>query len=247
MTESDGVDDPQLEDKLRRSLTLMAPPATSTGVLQKVHLRVSRRRRRMREVFGGALVVLVGGGTVVGLALSTGPQMSAAPPAHGLTSPGRTPPTSTTASGASASTNATGRASAGDNSGSLSARPPTPTPCPTDQLTPTMASGSFCGPAPMAGNGLGPSGTCDGRETDPPCGPGVVPGRFYAYTVPGTCSGLLDFDGKQWVSELPPPNPVPAFDVWIQLSADGSVRWIAPTGSAGLIPYTGQTLTQCRG
>jgi hypothetical protein len=57
----------------------------------------------------------------------------------------------------------------------------------------------------------------------------------------------MDFDGRQWVSEMPPPNPVPAFDVWIQLSANGSVRWIAPTGSVGLVPYRDQALPGCRG
>ena len=31
-------------------------------------------------------------------------------------------------------------------------------------------------------------------------------GQFYSYTVPGTCTGPLTFDGKQWVSELPPPK-----------------------------------------
>jgi hypothetical protein len=46
---------------------------------------------------------------------------------------------------------------------------------------------------------------------------------------------------------LPPANPVSAFDVWIQLSANGSVRWIAPTGSVGLVPYRGQALPSCRG
>ena len=110
-----------------------------------------------------------------------------------------------------------------------------------------MTSGSFCGPAPGPGDGLGPNGTCTGKETVAPCGGGVVPGQFYSYTAPGTCSGLMTFDGKLWVSELPPPNPVPAFDVWILLSANGSVRWIAPTGSVGLEPYTGQALATCRG
>ena len=77
MTEFDrGPDDSDLEDRLRSSLALVAPPASSTGVLGSVQRRVARRRRRAREVVGGLLVVLVGGGTAAGLALSASPQMS---------------------------------------------------------------------------------------------------------------------------------------------------------------------------
>ena len=109
-----------------------------------------------------------------------------------------------------------------------------------------MATGRYCGPAPTAGNGLGADGLCTGRESLPPCGAGVVPGRFYAYTVPGTCQGLVTFDGRQWVSELPPVTAVPAFYVWMSLSADGSLGFIAPTGAVGFEPYNGQTLNSCR-
>jgi len=242
VAELDRGHESEFDDGLRASLALIAPPATTNGVLDAVQQRVGRRRRRVREAMGGALVVLVGGGTAAGLALSASPQMNAVPPVQVTTvAPG------TTARAGSPSAGGQDRASAGSNFGGLSARPLTPAPCPTDQYVPTMASGSFCGPTPGAGSGLGPGGTCTGQETDAPCGPGVVSGQYYAYTVPGTCSGLLTFDGRQWVSELPPPNPVPAFDVWIQLSADGSVRWIAPTGSVGLMPYVGQSPAPCRG
>lgn len=247
MTDLESGHESEFDDTLRTSLALIAPAATSSGVLNEVHRRVSRRRRRVREAIGGALVVIVGGGTAAGLALSASPQTTAVGPAHLTTIPSTSGPTSTTAPTGAASANTQSRASAGSTFGGLSARPATPAPCPTGQKTPTTATGSFCGPTPGTGNGLGPSGTCTGKETGAPCGPGVVPGQFYAYTVPGTCSGLLTFDGKQWVSELPPPNPVPAFDVWIQLGTDGSVRWIAPSGSVGLEPYTGQALAPCRG
>jgi hypothetical protein len=222
MAELEGDSDPEFEGRLRTSLALMAPPATSDGVLEGVQRRAVRRRRRVREAMGAALVVLVGGGTVAGLTLTSSPQLATSPPVHVTTVPSSTTPT-----------------------GSPPA--PEPPPCPAVQSVPSMDTGRFCGPAPGSGSGLGPSGECTGNETAPPCGPGVVPGRFYAYTVPGTCNGLMTFDGKQWVSELPPPNPVPDFDVWLQLGTDGSVRWIAPIGSVGLQPYVGQTMAPCRG
>jgi len=246
MTEFDrGPDDSDLEDRLRSSLALVAPPASSTGVLGSVQRRVARRRRRAREVVGGLLVVLVGGGTAAGLALSASPQMSAVPPTQVTRLPSATVPSPSPSSGSPSSTSSA--SASGASQGDFNARPATPPPCPAGQKTPSMTSGRFCGSTPGPGNGLGPGGTCTGKETDVPCGPGVKPSQFYAYTVPGNCSGLMDFDGRQWVSEMPPPNPVPAFDVWIQLSANGSVRWIAPTGSVGLVPYRDQALPGCRG
>jgi hypothetical protein len=125
--------------------------------------------------------------------------------------------------------------------------PAIPRPCPADDSVPSMATGSFCGPPPPAGNGVGTDGVCTGQETTPPCGPGIIPNRYYAYTMPGTCSGLIFFDGRQWVAELTPPTPVPDADVWMQLTAGGTHRWISPRGSVGFKPYTGQTLGTCGG
>ncbi len=82
---------------------------------------------------------------------------------------------------------------------------PVPPPCPADQSQPAM-NGRFCGPNPTRGTGLGPSGECTGRETTPPCGPGMIAGRYYAYTLPGRCDGSLILDGRRWRSELPPPD-----------------------------------------
>ena len=64
--------------------------------------------------------------------------------------------------------------------------------------------------------------------------------------LPGTCSGLVTFDGKQWVSELPPPSPTADFFVWMRLDPTGSAGWISPSGAVGLAPYAGQTLSGCR-
>jgi hypothetical protein len=242
MAEFGADPESELERRLRTSLELMAPPATSDGVLGGVQHRVARRRRRVREAIGAALVVLVGGGTVAGLALSSSPQLATSPSAHVTTAPSSTTPTHSPSAGADGNPSSAGT----DNQG-LGQPPPEAPPCPAGQSVPSMDTGRFCGPAPGPGTGLGPSGECTGDETAPPCGPGVVPGRFYAYTVPGTCNGLMSFDGKQWVSELPPPNPVPDFDVWIQLGTNGLVGWIAPIGAVGLQPYTDQTLAPCRG
>jgi hypothetical protein len=242
MAELDHGHEPGLDERIRRSLAVIAPPATSGGVLQEVRRRVSRRRRRVREGVGAVLVVLVGGGAAVGLALTGSPPMTAAPPAHVTTVPRTTAPTRSPSTGSDGNFSSAGTADQG-----LSRPAPEAPPCPAVEGVPSMEAGRFCGPSPGPGSGLGPGGTCTGTETAPPCGAGVVPGRFYAYTVLGTCSGLLLFDARQWVSELPPPNPVPAFDVWIQLGAGGTVRWIAPTGSVGLVPYTGQPLAACRG
>ena len=242
MAEFEGDPDTEFEGRLRTSLATMAPPATSDGVLEGVQRRVVRRRRRGREAIGAALVVLVSGGAVAGLALTASPQFATSPPAHVTTVPGSTTPSRSQSSGSDGNFSSAGTPAQG-----LGRPPSEAPPCPAVQSVPSMDTGRFCGPAPGPGSGLGPSGVCAGTETVPPCGQGVIPGHFYAYTMPGTCSGLATFDGRQWVSELPPPTPAPAFEVWIQLSADGSVRWIAPTGSVGLRPYGGQGLTACRG
>ena len=63
--------------------------------------------------------------------------------------------------------------------------------------------------------------------------------------MPGACSGLITFNGKQWVSELPPPTPVPEFYVWIILGTNGTLGWISPNGAVGFQPYVGQALKAC--
>jgi hypothetical protein len=135
-------------------------------------------------------------------------------------------------------------ASGGVGSGAQSAPPWMPGPCPSDVTVPEWLDGRFCGPAPTEGNGDGPDGVCTGQETSLPCGPGVTVGQYYSYTLPGTCSGLIIFDGRQWVSELPPPTPEPDIDVWMAFN-DGGVGWIGPNGAVGFQPYTGQPLNQC--
>jgi hypothetical protein len=107
-------------------------------------------------------------------------------------------------------------------------------------------NGRFCGPTPTRGTGLGPSGECTGRETSPPCGPGMVAGRYYAYTLPGRCDGRLILDGRRWRSELPPPKPVPDMYVWVSVDrGDQHAGFISPKGSVSFEPDHGTPASTC--
>ncbi len=118
---------------------------------------------------------------------------------------------------------------------------PLPAPCPTNSDTPSMATGTYCGPSPSAGNGLGPRGECDGKETYPPCGTGVVVGTYYAYTQPQDCAGdPIHFDGRLWYSTLPSPTNLPAIFVWMALEPDDQLEAISPTEAIGYNPDVGQ-------
>lgn len=108
-----------------------------------------------------------------------------------------------------------------------------------------MATGSYCGPAPERGNGLGPDGECTGQEQGPPCGAGTVAGKYYAYTLPGHCQAVIFFDGKKWLSELPPPSDAPDSYVWMAMTVGGRLGFIGPTGAVGYDPYTGSSLPAC--
>lgn len=232
--------DEPFDSHLRAAMHTVAPDAFSTDVILDVERRARRRKRRAREFIGAAVVMLLSGIGVAGYALNQAPHLAANGPANAS----RPAPVSTStvpvgspyaqSSGLSA-----GRAD--EIAPSLSLPP-----CPAHQANPTRATGSYCGPDPGAGDGAGPDGTCNGTEQAPPCGPGVIPGRYYAYTMPGTCSGLVTFDGRQWVSELPPPSPTADYFVWIRLDPRGSVGWISPSGAVGLTPYVGQVLGGCR-
>ncbi len=231
--------DEPFDSQVHSAMQAFAPDASGSGVLRDVERRARRRQRRVRESIAAGIAVLLGGLGVVGYALTAEPHLAANGPASASRpAPG---PTSTVPAG-----------SPHAQSPGLSARradasmpPPNPPPCPAHQATPTRATGSYCGPEPGAGNGSGPDGTCTGTEAAPPCGSGVVPGKYYAYTMPGTCSGLVTFDGKQWVSELPPPSPTADFFVWMRLDTSGSAGWISPSGAVGLAPYVGQALSGC--
>jgi hypothetical protein len=123
--------------------------------------------------------------------------------------------------------------------------PPSVPPCPPHQAQPSF-NGSYCGPKPSAGNGFGSSGECTGRETAPPCGPGMIVGRYYLYTLPGQCDGRLILNGRHWLSELPPPTRVPDIYVWVSIGTGGrAAGFISPNGSVGFDLDHGQPASVC--
>jgi hypothetical protein len=123
---------------------------------------------------------------------------------------------------------------------------PMPEPCPADVKKPKVINGSYCGPPPPAGNGLGENGLCSGAELIPPCGPGVVRGTYYGYTMPGSCAGVMEFDDQLWLSRLPPPTDVPPFFVWMGYDEiTGNPHFIGP-GMVSFVRDDGSR-TPCRG
>lgn len=99
---------------------------------------------------------------------------------------------------------------------------------------PEWVDGHFCGPAPGPGSGNGLDGSCLRTETAPPCGPGMVAGRYYAYTLISSCANDY-IDGRWWRNELPGGSG--PLDVWISVNAAGTgVGWIGPNGAVGFRP-----------
>lgn len=115
--------------------------------------------------------------------------------------------------------------------GTLQSCPPIPFPAWVDS--------HFCGPAPGPGNGSGPEGSCVGTETVPPCGPGMVAGKYYAYTLLSSCTNDY-IDGRWWRNELPGGSG--QLNVWISVNTTGSAAgWIGPNGAVGFEPSTAAT------
>jgi hypothetical protein len=231
--------DSDFERRLRTALETAARPADPIGVKELIEHRIMRRRRRARLAVAVAAIVVVAGAAIgIATTRSTNRQrdrVATSVPRHFATAPAAAPNLSPRGSAALSTTMPP----------SESHPAPPAAPCPTNAAVPSMATGRYCGPLPHPGNGLGAQGECTGRETDPPCGPGVVPGRYYAYTLPGTCDGLIVFDGRRWVSELPPPTPQPDRDVWMTLTLGTRPNWISPAGAVSFLPYAGQTLPTC--
>lgn len=239
----DPVFDADLDRRLRHAVGALAAPADPGGVTASVARRVARHRRRNRLAAVAASVVVVAGATAGTVAVVGGyrsPGQATAGPAAGVAPrPSHHGPLGLFGPASSSPANGAFGPASGPAQGQVS--------CPSHPTAPTFVGGSFCGPPPPAGNGFGPGGVCTGRETAAPCGPGVVPGRYYAYTVPGSCTGLIIFDGRRWVSELPPPSPVAPFHMWLRLGPNGqSLGSISPDGAVGYVPYTGQPLRACQ-
>ena len=89
------------------------------------------------------------------------------------------------------------------------------------------------------GSGKGPAGTCDGRETAPPCGPGVVVGTYYPYTWAQDCGARAYFDGHMWEGTLRPTQQQPPSRGWMILTAPTAARWTGSNGTDGLTPAAG--------
>ncbi|MHB1583210.1 MAG: Kelch repeat-containing protein [Acidimicrobiales bacterium] len=106
---------------------------------------------------------------------------------------------------------------------------------------PDLVGGAFCGPPPGPGDGSGPDGSCLGTETAPPCGPGMVAGRYYAYTLISTCTN--DYvDGRWWKNGL--PGGMGPLYVWMSVNTPGTgASWIGPNGAVGLRPSVATSCT----
>ena len=218
-----------MSESLHQDLTELAGRARVTPLDLASVRRVAAARRRRR---GLAIAALAAAAVVLPVWLLPG----SADPRDQLAS-GSTGAGDPSSSAVPAAPSAVGPLPADQGRGGP---PPLPAPCPADTSIPSDSTGSFCGPAPRQGNGLGPDGTCTGRESVPPCGPGVVVGQYYPYTVPVGC--LLHLDGREWWSLLPTPAGGPVLPVWIRVEASGSAGWIGP-GAVGLVPRTAATPT----
>ena len=105
---------------------------------------------------------------------------------------------------------------------------------------PEWVGSHFCGPAPRPGSGNGLDRSCLGDETAPPCGPGMVAGRYYAYTLISSCANDY-IDGRWWRNELPGVSG--SLDVWVSVNTTGTdAGWIGPNGAVGFEP---STVTRC--
>jgi hypothetical protein len=93
--------------------------------------------------------------------------------------------------------------------------------------------------APPAGKGHGRAGTCDGTETAPPCGPGVVIGKYYPYTWAPDCNERAYFDGRMWHGTLRATQEQPPNRGWMVLTDPNTARWTGTNGTDGLTPATG--------
>jgi hypothetical protein len=74
----------------------------------------------------------------------------------------------------------------------------------------------------------------------------MVLDRYYPYTLPGRCDGRLVLNGQRWISELPPPTPVPDMYVWVHVGPAAShAGFISPSGSVGFDLDHGQPPHAC--
>jgi hypothetical protein len=211
---------------------------------------VLRRRRRLSTAVAGLASIALLAGLASQVAIDRGgvdvvaaDQAASVPPQPGTPSPARPGDVVPSEPGDTPQP-----ARAGDVVPSQPGRTPPPAgqDCPPDATEPAMADGSYCGPEPRAGDGLGPDGVCTGRETAPPCGPGVEPGRWYPYTLAIGCDAHTIFNGRRWLSTLGPPaaeqTPRP---VWIKLRSPDDAGVLSPTMAIDYRPDPDGPATSC--
>ncbi len=248
-----------------------SPPVPAPTHRVEVDRRIRKIRHKRRAMIGGLAVAIMFGATFTAINLKNSapvksalkstrsaahnqmywplvgtPDLSQAQP--GLSTFG--PSDEATASGASGDSTVQGTSGAAGTvpgPAAASTPPAAPAPCPANSPDPSWQNGRYCGPAPRAGDGSGPNGLCSGRETTPPCGRGVVVGKYYAYTLPERCDGRITFDGRLWDSEMPPPANGPDLWVWMRLDPGGELRFISPEGTVGFTPDKGQHPPSCTG
>jgi hypothetical protein len=216
------------------------PPTPRADRLARVQRRGTglRRRRRLATAVAGLAATAILAGVASQLTVDRGgvdvvaaDQSGSVPAASGSPSPARPGDVVPSEPGRTPAP-----ARPGDVVPSEPGRTPPPAgqDCPPDATEPTMATGSYCGPDPRAGNGLGPDGVCTGRETAPPCGPGVEPGRWYPYTLAIGCDAHTIFNGQRWLSTLgPPPGEEAPRPVWIKLHSPDAAGVLSPTMAVG--------------
>lgn len=217
-----------------------APQAT-THHREAVQERVASIRRRRHWINGSVTTVSIAiVAVVLGLTFAGG---SAPKPTRSAEAPTIPSPVGRAPTQFGINNGAPGSPSHDDAGRSI--KPPTPPPCPAHLSQPSFTTGGFCGPAPHAGDGLGPGGECMGQETTPPCGPGTQIGTYYNYTLPQKCNGLIIFDGRRWYATMTPPTDEPDIDVWMRLESANAARWIGPMGTVGYVLDVGQAPPGC--
>jgi hypothetical protein len=243
-----------------------SPPVPAPTHRVEVDRRIRRIRHQRRAMIGGLAVVIMVGATFTAINVRTSVPVRSAlkstpsathnqmywplvgTPDLSQTQPGLStfgPSGGATAAGASRDSASQGTSGAAGTVPVPASAPPAP--CPAHSPDPSLQNGPYCGPLPRAGNGSGPDGLCSGHETTPPCGRGVVVGKYYAYTLPESCDGQITFDGRLWDSEMPPPANGPDLWVWMRLDPSGELRFISPEGTVGFTPDKGHPPPSCAG
>jgi hypothetical protein len=208
------------------------PPVPTSHHRGEVHRRATQRqvRRAVLRTAVFALAVV----TVVGLGVAVVNRTSSRPVVHALG-----PDATIAGSGGTAIPAVPAPYADGTSDGATAGSTQSPTnsgadfvpaeACGPTSATPTFTVGRYCGPVPQAGNGSGPGGTCTASRSDPPCGTGVQPTTWYAYSLALGCRHPIIFDGGRWSSITGWPPGVGVLHLWMELEPDGQLQGIGPS------------------